>query len=175
MGAQDQIGFQKAAPLQPFLVACTHPWLLFRPFFLYTLPLAHFPHSSSLLRALINTLSTFSSSLKIPPSLFHAFHLFLFLCFYHLTYLSCFLPPSLPLPLATSLFSPTHSVIPNYLLSLRRCSALSPFMHLSRLSVTCSSIPPSLIHLVIQSFMSSRVSAVLQGVFVVLVKVVLLL
>lgn len=152
MGAQDQIGFQKAAPLQPFLVACAHPWLLFLPFFLYTLPLAHFPRASSLLRALINTLSTFSSSLKIPPIPFPCLSSFSVSVFLS-PHISLLLPPSLSPSASCYLFVFPYSfchpklpaVTPSLLSTFSIHASFSSFCHL----LFYPSIPHSFSHSVI--------------------------
>lgn len=171
MGAQDQIAFKRQLlfSFSSLLMFIPRSCFCFLPCIL-CLPLPHFFFSSSPLWALINTLSTFSSSLKIPSISLRRLSSFLVSVFPP-PHISLLLPPSLRLLLPTSLFSLSHSVIPNYLSShsLLLSSALSPFICLPCLFSSSASIPLSLIH----SFVSSRVPTVLRGVFVVMVKVVL--
>lgn len=117
MGAQDQIAFKRQLlfSFSSLLVFIPRSCFCFLPCIL-CLPLPQFFSSSSPLGALINTLSSFSSSLKIPSISLRRLSSFLVSVFQS-PHISLLLPPSLCLLLPTSLFSLSLSVIPNYLSS----------------------------------------------------------
>lgn len=165
-----------------FLIAHqVHSSLVFLLSFLSTLSPTLFFYPPC--RALINTLSTLchvsdEDSLHFSPTpvIFSCFCVFI----YHVAYLPSFLPFSVSCYLFVFPFSLCHHKLPLCSVSPSQHSTPSTHMSPSSASVSCPrtlflfTSPPHLsLHPSVQSFMSIRVSKVLQGVFGVTVKLVL--
>lgn len=176
MGAQDQIAFKRQ--LFSLLMFILHSSFCFLSCILY-LPLCFFSSPQGL-----DKYSFFLCHVSDEDSLHFSLTPFIFSCFcvfiYHIAYLIfLFLPFSVACYLFVVPFSFCHHKLPLPSVSPSQHSTLSIHVSLVCLNLpstypfSFSPLPHLSLHLSVHSFMSSRVSTVLQGVFGVMVKLVL--